>query len=307
MVTNYIQQDIEEIKQYNDTTANHQESILAVLPFAHIYGLSLILLHKLSIGAKIISLPKFNPHMKIHKVSLLYAAPPIVLFLSSSSEIKENHLDSLNKIVNGAAAVSRVDVEKVMKRTRQETQFVQVYGSTESALVTTLKIIDLNGQNVGFNQVGELLIRGPQIMKGYRHNQEATEASFTEDGWYKSGDIAKILNDGSIQIVDRIKELIKVKGYQVSPVELENVLKEHPSVLDAGVTGVPDHWHGEVPKAFVVLKEGLNVNKGDIKNFVNSRVAEYKAVKHIVFLKNLPKSPSGKLLRRALKESNYRV
>lgn len=139
-------------------------------------------------------------------------------------------------------------------------------------------------------------------MKGYRNNTENTKAAFAEDGWFKSGDLATINKDGEVTIADRLKELIKVKGYQVPPAELENLLKEHPDVLDAAVVGIPDQRTGEVPKAFVVLKDGRTAIEKDIIDFVSKKVAEYKRIKELMFVDALPKNPSGKILRRELKK-----
>ncbi|XP_063828420.1 uncharacterized protein LOC135077808 [Ostrinia nubilalis] len=329
IVSNCIQQDMKEIRHYDDTTSSHQESVVAVLPFYHIYGLVIIMLHKLSVGGKVVTLPKFEPTSFLktfddHRTSLLYTAPPLVLFLASFPGVTSKHLESVNRIVCGAAPLPKSDIDKVLEKVKHDLKFLQVYGLTEtSPLVTTftqdyqkyttagfpisnteLKIIGGKSENLGPNQVGELLIRGPQIMKGYRNNVEATNNCITEDGWFKSGDLASIDEDGSLTIADRLKELIKVKGYQVPPAELESVIKEHPAVLDAGVVGIPDPKTGERPKAFVVLKEGLKAVPKDIETFVSERVAEFKRLKDVTFVDSLPKNPSGKLLRRILKEKH---
>ncbi|CAH2983005.1 unnamed protein product [Chilo suppressalis] len=326
IVANCVQQDDKETRHYDDTTSINQDSVLAVLPFYHIYGLSIVMLHKLTAGCKLVTLPKFQPDnfiaaLEKFDISLLCAAPPLVLFLGTYPAVKSKHLKSVKRVTCGAAPLPKPDVEKLLAK-GEHMQMLQVYGLTEtSPLVSTLtagsenytsagkpipntelKIVNSDGQNIGANEVGELFIRGPQVMKGYRDNYEATKNSITEDGWFKSGDLASIDEDGSLKIADRLKELIKVKGYQVPPAELESIIKEHPAVLDAGVVGVPDKHTGEKPKAFVVLKEGYRIESNDIANFVAERVTEYKRLKEIMFLDGLPKNPSGKLLRRVLKE-----
>ncbi|CAG9788302.1 unnamed protein product [Diatraea saccharalis] len=326
IVANCIQQDDEETRHFDDTTIENQDSVLAVLPFYHIYGLCIVMIHKLSVGCKVVTVPKFHPNTFIatlekFNISLLCAAPPLVLFLGSHDGVKSKHLEPVKRLTSGAAPLPKPDIEKLIKKA-QNIQMLQVYGLTEtSPLVTTLtagsqnytsagkpisntelKVINSEGKSLGPNKVGELLIRGPQVMRGYKDNPEATKNCITEDGWFKSGDLASLDNDGSLTIADRLKELIKVKGYQVAPAELESVIKEHPAVLDAGVIGVPDQSTGERPKAFVVLKEGYRSEKNDIANFVAERVTEYKRLKEIVFMDSLPKNPSGKLLRRVLRE-----
>ncbi|KAI8432400.1 hypothetical protein MSG28_004798 [Choristoneura fumiferana] len=312
VVVNCVQSDVDGVKQYRDTTSSHQESMIAVLPFYHIYGLSIIMLHKLSVGAKIVTLPKFQPNtflstLKNHKISLLYVVPPMAY---------------VDQIVCGAAPLPKLDIDRLLDKSKIDVNFIQLYGLTEtSPLVTTmvpgtknyltagvaipnteLRIVDSEMKTLGPNEVGELHIRGPQVMKGYRNNFEATRNAIDENGWFKSGDLASLDQNGTITISDRLKELIKVKGFQVPPAELESVLKEHPSVLDAGVVGVPDTRTGEAPIAFIVLNDGHKADVHGIKEFVATRVAEFKRLKDVVFLENLPKNPSGKLLRRILKE-----
>ncbi|XP_059062867.1 uncharacterized protein LOC131855599 isoform X1 [Achroia grisella] len=329
IVSNCAQQNTVGLRHYQDTTGSYQDAILAVLPFYHIYGLSIILLHKLSVGVKVVTLPKFQPQsllttLQEQKISIFCAAPPLILFLGSNPEVKNEHLENINIITCGAAPLPKLDIYRVLSKAKQNLDFLQLYGLTETApLVTTMpnngknyvtagvaipnteiKIVNNDGNALGPNEVGELLVRGPQVMKGYRNNVEATKNAITEDGWFKTGDIASIDEEGAVTITDRVKELIKVKGYQVAPAELESILREHPDVQDAGVVGVPDPRTGEIPKAFVVVKEGSNVEEANILNYVSERVAEFKRIKEIVFLDSLPKNPSGKLLRRVLKDKH---
>ncbi|KAJ2951620.1 hypothetical protein O0L34_g13777 [Tuta absoluta] len=327
IVVNCLQQDDEILKVYQDTTASHQDSVIAVLPMYHIYGLVIVMLHKLSVGANIVTVPKFDPKsfpsiLKDHKINLLFLAPPLVLFLGKDPNVKKEHLVSARSLLSGAAPLHKEDIHRAMEKMRPETSVIQLYGMTETSPLATsnlpfntnysssgypisnteLKIVDAQSKSLGPNEVGELWIRGPQVMKGYRNNPEATHDTITEDGWLKSGDLGFMEENGTVTIVDRLKELIKVKGFQVPPAELENILKEHPAVLDAGVVGIPDERAGEVPKAFVVLKEGHKTDSDELKAFINERVAAFKRIKDIAFLEALPKNPSGKLLRRVLKD-----
>lgn len=327
IVCNCVQSDVETFRHYDLTTKTRQDSTLGLLPFYHIYGLTLVLLHKLSVGMKIVTLPKFEPGnfvnlLKEHPINLMCAVPPLILYMGNNKEVTKEHLAPLKAITSGAAPLPRNDVYKVLEKTKPGTDFLNLYGLTESSPLATgmlpgstkystvgygisnteLRIADSELKPLGPTQVGELLIRGPHVMKGYRNNPTATKNTIIEGGWLRTGDLGSIDENGFVTIADRIKELIKVKGYQVPPAELENVLKEHPNILDAAVVGIPDSRQGEIPKAFIVLKAGHSKDAEDIKSFVAQRVAEYKRVKEIMFLDELPKSPSGKILRRVLKE-----
>ena len=155
---------------------------------------------------------------------------------------------------------------------------------------------------MGAGAEGELWVRGPQVMKGYLNNPEATAATIDADGWLHTGDIATIDDEGFVAIVDRLKELIKVKGFQVAPAELEALLLTHPAVADAAVVGVPDAEAGEVPRAFVVLKPGQDLAPEDVTAFMAGHVATYKVVHDVVLIDAIPKSASGKILRRMLRD-----
>jgi acyl-CoA synthetase (AMP-forming)/AMP-acid ligase II len=166
---------------------------------------------------------------------------------------------------------------------------------------TEAKIVDLvSGESLGPNSPGELWVRGPQITKGYLNRPDATAATIDEDGWLHTGDIACVDEAGSFAIVDRLKELIKYKGYQVAPAELEAVLLTHPAVADAAVIPSPDLETGEVPKAFVVLRSPASAE--ELMAFVADRVAPHKKVRRVEFIDCIPKSPTGKILRRVLVE-----
>jgi acyl-CoA synthetase (AMP-forming)/AMP-acid ligase II len=166
---------------------------------------------------------------------------------------------------------------------------------------TECRIVDVvTGADVGVGGEGELWIRGPQVMRGYLRNPAATEATLTADGWLRTGDIGRVDADGYFTIVDRLKELIKYKGYQVPPAELEALLLTHPAVADSAVIGVPDAEAGESPKAYVVLKGDVTADA--LMAFVAERVAPYKRIRSVEFIDAIPKSASGKILRRVLKE-----
>ncbi|KAG6459991.1 4-coumarate--CoA ligase 1 [Manduca sexta] len=316
------------IRCHSETTATHQDRALVVLPLFHIFAATVLMFHKMSLGIKLVTLTKFQPDtffeaMEKYKTNLLFVAPPLMLLMGSHPASTERSLQYLEVLVNGAAPLASSDVDRLFERAKRKIDFRQGYGLTETSPTVTLtpvgytknfsgtgppipntdlRIVDSNFNNLGPNETGEILIRGPQVMRGYRNNPQATSEVFTSDGWFRSGDLGIVDEDGILVVADRLKELIKVKGFQVPPAELEAVLREHPSVEDAAVIGVPHSVNGESPKAFAVLKKGCQSPAEELCAFVNERVAPYKRIQHIVFLDSIPKSQSGKILRRVLKE-----
>jgi acyl-CoA synthetase (AMP-forming)/AMP-acid ligase II len=157
-------------------------------------------------------------------------------------------------------------------------------------------------QELGPQETGELWVRGPNIMQGYWKQPDATTDTLVSDGWMRTGDIGYLDSDGCIYLVDRLKELIKYNAQQVAPAELEDIIQSHPNVLDAAVIGAPDEAAGEIPMAFVVRKDGAYLDAAELMSFVAVRVAPHKKVRAVEFVDEIPKSPSGKILRRLLKE-----
>ncbi|KAJ8720362.1 hypothetical protein PYW07_012405 [Mythimna separata] len=325
IVSNCEQQNT-ELRQYEYTTESHQDSTLVILPMFHSYGLGICMLHKFSAGLRLVTLPKFQPDIFLnalleYQLQLLYLAPPTVLFLGSFPEVTKKHIERVTCVTSGGAPLPSADIQRLFEKAERDIQFCQGYGLTEaSPLVSvtpmgqktyeqvgyslpniTMRIVDGNKNNLGPGEVGELLVKGPNVMKGYLKNPQANSEVFVDEEWLKTGDLAKVDETGLITISDRLKELIKVKGYQVPPAELENVLKEHPAVLDAAVIGVPDPVAGERPRGFVVFKPGFKATDEEIIEFVSKRVAPYKKIQQITFLNEIPKNPSGKILRKSLK------
>ncbi|GBP14310.1 4-coumarate--CoA ligase 1 [Eumeta japonica] len=326
IVANCIQQT-EGVRLYEDTTANSQDTVLVVLPMFHSFGLGMLTLHKMSVGVRLVTLPKFNPKTYLdsllkYKVNILVMAPPTVLFLGTSSEVRADHFEHVHRSMSGAAPLPQADIQRLFEKANRELNFVQGYGLTETSPLATLmflgsknyessgyaipnvelKIINSELQALGPNETGELLIRGPNVMRGYKDNPESNREAFLDGRWLRTGDLATINEAGEVTITDRLKELIKVKGFQVAPAELEAVLKEHLDVLDAAVVGVKDDTFGEVPKAFVVARHDRKLDSKKILDFVAERVAPYKKINEIVYIDSIPKNPSGKILRRLLKE-----
>jgi len=302
------------------------EVLVAVLPFFHIYGMQVLMNGAIANGAKVITMPRFDLELFLgiledHKVTRAYVVPPIVLALAKHPMVDDYDLSTLNVVFSGAAPLGADVAQEAAARTGAEV--VQGYGLTETSPVThstklgearpgsvgyalpltEVRIVDPEtGEDCGIDEDGEIWIRGPQVMKGYLNNREATAASIDEDGFFHTGDIGHVDDDGHYYVVDRLKELIKYKGFQVPPAELEALLLTHPSVADAAVIPVPDEEAGELPKAYVVLKPAIPATAAEIMGFVAQHVAGYKQVRIIEFIDEIPKSASGKILRRVLRD-----
>jgi acyl-CoA synthetase (AMP-forming)/AMP-acid ligase II len=303
------------------------EIALAVLPFFHIYGMQVLMNGLLAAGSTIITVPRFDLEQVLQiiqdrKVTRFFAVPPIVLAFAKHPMVDQYDLSSLRQVFSGAAPLSAELALEAGERIGCEV--VQGYGMTEMSPVSHLTPIGgfkpgtcgvtvpnaecrivspETGEDQPVGGEGELWVRGPMVMAGYLNNPEATAVTVDVDGWLHTGDVGVIDTDGHLTIVDRVKELIKFKGFQVAPAELEALLLTHPAVADAAVIGVPDEEAGEIPKAFVVLKPGQEVTKSDITEFTRGHVATYKVIHHVEFAEAIPKSASGKILRRLLRDS----
>jgi acyl-CoA synthetase (AMP-forming)/AMP-acid ligase II len=302
------------------------DTVIAVLPFFHIYGMVVIMKHGLSQGATIVTMPRFDMQefltaIQKYRVSILPIVPPIVLGLVKHPAVSQFDLSSVRLAFSGAAPLGE-DLARQLSE-KLHCPMTQGYGMTEASPVTHLspthneplkpgsagrvvpntevKIVDPgSGAELGPNQDGELLIRGPQIMKGYLGKPDDTALAIDRDGWYHTGDVGYVDDDGWFFIVDRTKELIKYKGMQVAPAELEALLLTHPAVMDAAVVRRPDEEAGEIPKAYVVLKPGATAAAEAIMAWVAERVAPHKRIRQLEFIEQIPKSASGKILRRVL-------
>jgi acyl-CoA synthetase (AMP-forming)/AMP-acid ligase II len=325
---------------------NASDTSLCVLPLFHIYGLVAILNIGLRAGATIVTMPRFDledylKHLHDFRVTVAQVVPPIMLALVKSPSTAGRDLSSLRMVFSGAAPLGAGLSEECERRLGCVVR--QGYGMTETSPSTHLtpadpalarhgsvgvpvpstecKLVDAQtGAELGPNEEGELCVRGPQVMKGYLNRPDATAETIDAEGWLHTGDIGYADRDGHFFIVDRSKELIKYKGFQVAPAELEALLITHPLVADAAVVPCPDDEAGEIPKAFVVLKRdaaggGDGGDSGDggdehardaaraeeLISFVAARVAPHKKVRRVEFIDKIPKSPSGKILRRLLK------
>ena len=301
---------------------SEDDRVAAVLPFFHIYGLVVVLNTSLRCGATLVTMPRFElpaflSMLQEHRITRAYAVPPIVLALAKHPLVDEFDLSSVEYVLSGAAPLS-ADLE-VACAGRLGCRMQQGYGMTEASPVTHLvgddaagrtpgsigqtvpntecRIVELGtDEDVAPGEPGELWIRGPQVMKGYLNQPEATAHTINAEGWLRTGDVGRVDENGAFWIVDRVKELIKYKGYQIAPAELEALLLTHPEIADAAVIPVQDDEAGEVPKAFVVG----SVTADEVTGFVAERVAPYKKLRAVEVIDEIPKSPSGKILRRVL-------
>ena len=299
--------------------------LIGVLPFFHIYGMVLILNYALAEGATVVTMPRFDmvqflELIQKHKITMAHLVPPIVLGLAKHPIVDKYDISSLHTILSGAAPLGPELTAEATERLKLTVK--QGYGMTELSPVshymagdegikdgsvgfaipnTETRVVDpATGEDLGPNVDGELWVRGPQVMQGYLNKPVATAETIVEDGWLRTGDIGHVDDDGYWYIVDRLKELIKYKGFQVPPAELEALLIGHPMVADVAVIPIPDEEAGEIPKAFIV-KAG-EVTADELMNFVKEHVSTYKQVREVEFVDAIPKSLSGKILRRVLRD-----
>ncbi|MHA0286514.1 4-coumarate--CoA ligase family protein [Mycobacterium sp. C3-094] len=312
--------------------------VLAVLPFFHIYGMTVLLNAALHARARLVimssfDLAKFLGNIAEHRATIAFIAPPVAVALAKHPMVDEHDLSSLKVVMSGAAPLD-ADLGRAVAE-RLGCRVVQGYGMSELSPVSHItpfdagkhdmhvdaplssvgwtvsnavsKIVDpetgddINPPEEGLSATGELWFKGPNVMAGYLNNDDATRTTIDDDGWLHTGDLAQVDAHGCVYIVDRLKELIKYKGYQVPPAELEAVLLGHPGIADAAVIGVPDDEGEEVPKAYVVKQPDAELTEDEVIEFVAGQVAPYKKVRRVQFIDAIPKSASGKILRKDLR------
>lgn len=324
-----VEQTVEG-KMFESASPDFQEVIPLILPFFHIFGLNSLTLPRLAAGTQLVTVPKFVPELFLkvlatHKITGIYMVPPLLLFFNASPYVKKELLQHLHHAVVGAAPLAEMDVQRFYDKFQMDDsklKFCQGFGMTESSPVCFLEVTGKKPGSIGRNIVGcdarlvdpstnkdvtrsgengEIWVRGPHIMKGYLNNEAATK-DIIVDGWLKTGDIAYYDEDLEFYITDRLKELIKVKGFQVAPAELEALLRTHPDVDEAAVIGVPNERSGEVPKAFILKKKGSSLKEEELQNYIKGKVTSYKELNGgVTFVDHIPKSESGKILRVQLK------
>ncbi len=308
------------------------DRILAVLPFFHAYGLTALLNAPLSHGATVVVLPKFELEgfltaIEKHRITGLYVVPPIALALAKHPVVDRFDVSSVRYVISAAAPLDG-ELAAACSARLGGIPVGQGYGMTELSPAThvtpvdgppipngsvgkllagtEMRIVSLDDPAVdlGPGEEGEVVFRGPQVMKGYLGRPEATTAMIDEDGWLHTGDVGRVDEDGWLFIVDRVKELIKYKGFQVAPAELEAVLIADPRIADAAVIGVYDADGNEFPKAYVVRAPGADLTAEDVKTYVAEHVAPHKKVRAVEFLEAVPRAATGKILRRELRQRN---
>ena len=315
----------------NATAMQHKDVLLCFLPLYHIYGLNVVLNPGLTLGATVVLMPRFNVQLLLdllvsEAVTTMPTVPPALNALTQAAEaglFPKNH--HLHWVKSGAAPLA----PELARRFQALTGVLvcQGYGMTEASPVTHVgyleperyrpesigqplaqtecRVLDENDNEVALGQPGELVMRGPQIMLGYWKEPQAT-AAVLRDGWYWSGDIVRRDEQDFYYVLDRRKEMIKYKGFPVAPAEVEALLLEHPAVRDCGVIGRPDACAGEIPVAFVVLREGFTASttlQQEVCDFVAQRLTPYKQPREIHVVETVPRTPSGKILRRELRKA----
>ncbi|MEM1273187.1 MAG: AMP-binding protein [Pseudomonadota bacterium] len=302
------------------------DTVIAFLPFFHIYGMTVLMNMFLAQSARLVTMPRFDlPQflelIQTYRATRLYIVPPVALALAKHPLVDDYDVSSVRTIFSGAAPLG--PETETLVGTRMDAQSIQGYGMTEMSPIshatwsdavrhgssgqavpgTFCRIVDpSSGADMAPGQEGELWVKGPQVMKGYLGRPDATAESKTPDGWLKTGDLAVIDEDGFMFIRDRLKELIKYKGFQVAPAEVEEALISHQGVIDAAVIGRPDEEAGELPIAFIVPAPGSEMNEAVLADHCEACLAHYKHPVQFRMVDSIPKSASGKILRRILKD-----
>ena len=324
---------ISNIEQFNQQPrfrlADHDVSWLG-LPLFHVYALNVGMNAGIYLNATLALMERFDPVASLEifqrdKITILFGAPPMYVAWVLNPAVGSYNLSSIRAAFSGAAALPVAILEKFKQLTGVD--IMEGYGLTETAPVATsnaigpvvkpgsigpaipgieIKIVDDNDNEVPVGEVGELVCRGPNVMKGYFNKPEANEEAF-RGGWFHTGDLAKVDEDGYYYIVDRKKDMILVSGFNVYPREVEEFLYRHPKIADAAVVQAPDEYQGESVMAFVVLRQGQTATEREIIDYCRDGIAVFKCPRHVEFRAELPKNMTGKVLRRELRDDAARL
>jgi len=302
--------------------------IVNMMPVYHVAGLSAVLNSYLGRGAAVVLMRRFDLEAWLalnerYSATILAVPPPVILAVAKSPLWERFRLHTIQRAACGAAPLGAYLQRAFEERTGLVLH--QVWGMTEGTAMlasdandrarrklgscgylmpsSEARVVEVGSdRELGANETGEIWLRGPNIMRGYWNQPRATADTLLGDGWMRTGDIGYFDADGCVFLVDRLKELIKYKALQVAPAELEDIIQSHPAVLDAAVIGAPDEAAGEIPMAFVVRRAGVSLGAEELMEYVAARVAPHKKVRAVEFIDQIPKSPTGKILRRVLKE-----
>ncbi len=298
-----------------------------LLPLFHIFGLNVVLGTALSVGSAILLVERFDPVTALeaiskHRVTTVSGPPNMWAAFAGLTGVEPGLMSTVRLATSGAAKLAPEVAEAV--EGRYGIELTEGYGLTEASPVVTsaaglgaprgsvgrpvpgleMRLVDLEGSDVLIGDTGEIWVRGPNVFDGYWEDQEATDRILDSDGWLHTGDLAVVDDDGFIFLVDRIKDLIIVSGFNVFPAEVEEVLHEHPAIERAAVLGVPHPYTGEAVKAYVVTRAGMSVEEDDVIDFVAERLARYKCPNKVVFVEDIPVGLGGKVIRRVLREAD---
>ncbi|KAG5667452.1 hypothetical protein PVAND_015432 [Polypedilum vanderplanki] len=316
-----IQETFEHFQKFN--------RILNIAPWFHLLGFGNLFFSVISSQFANVYLSKFCPMLFLrtiekYKIISMVAPPPIVLFLAKHPLVDQFNLSSLRYLTSGGAPLGKEVENEIKSRFKGNLHIFQLYGMTEILAATVFfkiensvqqsvgiilkgvyaKVIDSNGVTLGPNKVGELCFKGPNVMKGYVGDPKATTETIDKDGWLHTGDLGYYDENFYFFIVDRLKELIKYKGFQIAPAEIEALLLSHPKIKDAGVIGIPNDVAGELPFAFVVKQPNIELTEDEVKDFIAQNASKEKWLRGgVKFIEEVPKNPSGKILRRELRET----
>lgn len=304
------------------TRMRPEDKLICYLPLFHCFGQNFIMNASVNTGATLVLHERFHPDeilrsVKEHRVSMFFGVPAVYTRLLELPGI-EDHLSSVRYYFTAAAPMPSEVAHRWRERFGQT--IYEGYGLTETSPFASynhdfcyregsvgtpienveMKIVDEKGNDLLPGEVGEIAIKGPNVMKGYYHQPEET-AQAIRDGWFFTGDIGRMDEEGYFYLVDRAKDMINVAGFKVWPREVEEVFLKHPTLSEVAVVGIPDPISGEAVKAFVVLRGDATIKEQDLIDFCRSRIAVYKAPRHVEFLDALPKNPAGKILKRELR------